>query len=117
MMSCKSECSGCYYENELRAVKDLLRSTNEELEDLREELEKMRHSLACAKGELEAVKRAYCLARKDLLQEQEKTAKLERELAEAKDDRSGEDTRPYVDFLARLRRTMLTAPDLLAEEA
>ena len=103
-----TECSGCFYENEWRIEKDNRKFANEEIEDLRKQLTETR----C---ELETVKRAYCLIRKDLIAAQEKNAKLERDLADAKEGRNSEDTRAYVDFVARLRRIMLTAPAGLGE--
>ena len=112
-MACiESICEGCFYEGQATEA-------NRELEDLRGELERMRHVLASAKAELEGVKRAYCLVRKDLLQEQEENSRLKRELEqmERQAPAAGQEAvRPYMDFMARLRRTMQTAPDLLAQE-
>lgn len=101
-----AECLGCWYEEQAR------RSLGE--------LSEARHERLEARRELASVKRAYCLLRKDLIAAQERCAALEKELEAARTAAKTKDAEPdkraYVDFVARLRRTMNTAPDLLAEE-
>lgn len=93
------ECDGCFFEGEAR-------NAHAEAERLHRERDE-------ARRELESVKKAYCLLRKDLLSAQEENSRLKWELEQMKRQTpaTGQDVRPYLDFVARLRRTMLTAPE------
>ena len=105
MCNAGPECEGCFFEGEAR-------NAHAEAERLHRERDE-------ARRELESVKKAYCLLRRDLLSAQEENSRLKRELEqmERQAPAAGQEAvRPYLDFVARLRRTMGTAPDLLAQE-
>ena len=110
----ETECSGCFYENEMRTAQNALKCANEEIEDLKEKLADTRY-------ELDALKRSLCEARheRQLLVNEAAALKKMYEAARGGALKRSDLPRAYVDFIARLRRTMDTAPGMqaVAEEA
>lgn len=105
----ESECSGCFYESEMRTAQNALKCANETIEELKDKLGDARY-------ELDALKRSLCESRHAMQLAQEEAGRLKKKLeaAETKILKRSDLPRAYVDFIARLRRTMDTAPGMQA---